>query len=150
MLFLKGFGRMDCIMQGRLRNGKPYYSGTASFAKCPRGYLYNHDAVTCDPRFTDTPLRGRPRSGGNNNAKPQRCLPCKPPVGTLGYRYDTTHTHAGIEGGHTHHFLVIQRPPQRGCICQWQRDFKPATRGYSPLRGAIEVQGKVLGGGVAP
>lgn len=77
-----------------------------------------------------------------------RCKPCDPPVGTLGYRYDTTHKHRPFDD-HTHHATVNQSPYPK-CECFWRKPKSAAnkvTGGNSPRPGAVLMTGPVKGGG---
>jgi len=52
----------------------------------------------------------------------QECLPCEPPVGTIGYRTDIvppSKPHYPHTGTHTHLYVVNQSPIVRGCKCFW-------------------------------
>lgn len=42
--FNPGFSSATCVMEGRLRNGDPYYLNAVSFARCPTFYEYVGDA----------------------------------------------------------------------------------------------------------
>jgi hypothetical protein len=68
--FHRGFQRADCLMQGKRRNGQPYYLKAASFVKCPRRYQFvgDHNKGVCvlpsapqtgnKPDYRDTPTMG--------------------------------------------------------------------------------------------
>jgi hypothetical protein len=61
------------------------------------------------------------------------CPPCTPPVGTIGYRLDTTHPHGGMMP-HVHLFERQQDP--RNCHCFWKKigvTSPPPPPGAVPL-----------------
>ncbi len=61
------------------------------------------------------------------------CPPCDPPVGTTGYRLDTTHAHGGMIP-HVHLFERQQDP--RNCRCFWKKvgvTSPPPPPGAVPL-----------------
>jgi hypothetical protein len=77
------------------------------------------------------------------------CLPCEPPVGTIGYRTDIvppSKPHYPHTGTHTHLYVVNQSPIVRGCKCFW----RPVTSidGDVPPREAVPMNGSPAGGGV--
>jgi len=54
-----------------------------------------------------------------NKCKNNGCKPCVPPVGTIGYRLDTTGPpHRGVPVPHWH-LKVMQQSPPPMCQCQW-------------------------------
>jgi RHS repeat-associated protein len=54
-----------------------------------------------------------------SSCKNNGCKPCKPPVGTIGYRLDTTGPpHRGLPVPHWH-LKVVQQSPAPMCQCQW-------------------------------
>ena len=97
--------------------------------------------------------RTDPRSGPD--IKPRRpprpqpgCLPCDPPVGTIGYRIDVvppSEPHFPFDGTHTHIYIIQQSPDGKGCKCFWV----PFTiiPGDVPPPGSIPVNGTPGGGG---
>ena len=78
-----------------------------------------------------------------------RCLPCIPPVGTLGYRTDVvppSKPHYPHKGTHTHIYEVNQSPVSKGCECFWKK-VSP-IEGSIPPPGAVPLTGAVAGGGI--
>ena len=77
------------------------------------------------------------------------CLPCKPPVGTVGFRTDIvppSKPHYPHKGTHTHLYIVNQSPVNKGCKCFW-RPVK-SIEGDIPPRGSVPMNGSPAGGGV--
>ena len=66
---------------------------------------------------------------------PKKCPPCTPPVGTIGYRYDTTHSHYPFPGAHVHLYIRRQKP-YPDCECVWN---KFAVKAPPPPPGAIPM-----------
>lgn len=77
---------------------------------------------------------------------PKKCAPCDPPVGTIMYKVDTDHSHAGMRP-HVHYYRVSQSPPSAGCRCWGKRDANPVGRGSVPQAGALPYR-YPTGGGV--
>ena len=77
------------------------------------------------------------------------CLPCKPPVGTVGFRTDIvppSKPHYPHKGTHTHLYIVNQSPVIKGCKCFWRP--VQSIEGDVPPRGAVPMNGSPAGGGV--
>ncbi|MBK8915058.1 MAG: RHS repeat-associated core domain-containing protein [Phycisphaerales bacterium] len=91
------------------------------------------------------PPKKKPEKPCPENSWSGRCLPCVPPVGTVGFITHLTHPHWPFPGAHTHHFVMMQRPPTSGCICFWHKSTVLST----PMAGAVPVS-TPAGGGLAP
>lgn len=77
------------------------------------------------------------------------CLPCKPPVGTVGFRTNIgppSKPHYPHKGTHTHLYIVNQSPVIKGCKCFWRP--VQSIEGDVPPRGAVPMNGSPAGGGV--
>jgi RHS repeat-associated protein len=81
----------------------------------------------------------------------KQCLPCLPPVGTIGFRYDVkpdSLPHNGIPAPHSHMNVLVQRSsdsPIKPCECYWFEVLK------DPLPGIIPPPvTPPMGGGLAP
>jgi RHS repeat-associated protein len=77
----------------------------------------------------------------------RKCLPCKPPVGSVAYRtdYPPSPPHNGIPTPHSHKYRMHQAPPSKGCFCFWVKE------GRDPLPGVWAPQiSPAAGGGIAP
>lgn len=78
----------------------------------------------------------------------KNCKPCNPAVGSIRYRVDLPPSppHNGIPTPHSHMFVMLQSPPEAGCICNWLEILK------DPLPGILSptIPPPPWGGGVAP
>ncbi len=77
---------------------------------------------------------GEAISGIANQTDQKKWPPCSPPVGTIGYRQDTTHGHYPFEGTHVHLYRMNQNPLNGQCF--WQ--FLKVTAPPPPL-GAVPM-----------
>ena len=77
----------------------------------------------------------------------KNCKPCTPVVGSIRYRVDKIGPpHNGIPTPHSHMYVMLQSPPQVGCICFWVEVLKDPVPGvFSP-----EIPPPPWGGGVGP
>lgn len=74
------------------------------------------------------------------------CLPCNPPVGSIAYRVDLppSKAHNGIPTPHSHVFVVMQSPVEKGCKCFWSKVSKDPLPGvHTPY-----VIDPIPGGGI--
>ncbi len=80
------------------------------------------------------------------------CLPCIPPVGTVGYRWDIvppSKPHDPIEGDHLNLYIMQQLPPPL-CKCKWNPPKRKADRVVPPppAPGWVPIA-PAQGGGIA-
>jgi RHS repeat-associated protein len=77
----------------------------------------------------------------------KNCKPCNPPVGSIRYRVDKVGpAHHGIPTPHSHMYVMLQSPPQAGCICFWGEVLPDPVPGIQ----SPEIPPPPWGGGVAP
>ena len=131
---------------------RPWFDGPANWWWNNGPYSPPLPRPTNGPRPGPKPLPQPTSSSGPGPIRrppvPQPgCLPCDPPVGTVGYRICTNTPHYPFDGPHTHLYIMSQSP-NPACKCFWNKGS--IIGGTIPPPGTVPIGPAGGGGPIGP